>query len=266
MSWTIEANGGALSSGEEADDTPSQWNDAFFALAARCTVGLTPAQVTDLATTPIAALPDQNFFDVLSDFLRSFDGVYFNGANVDTSVAVSIRSAFADRMVSSRGWERLSGTMDTSIEVHIAPAIATLFFNDHHFAGRTKSYLYEKGIERIGPFLPVLGRLVQSGPSPFVALVLLNLLEVAPRAEHLGLLVQAGKTWLATYRDFRSFWIDHEFGKRWCEIVERIHALDSSAIGADAAISADVESIVAELVGLGVPEASRVEELLAGRE
>jgi len=265
MSWTIGANGGDLSSGEEADDTPSQWNDVFFALAARCTVGLTPAQVADLATTPIASLPDQNFFDVLADFLRSFDGIYFEGGAVNTSVAVAIRSAFADRMMTGRGWERLSGTKDTSIEVHIAPAIATLFFNDHHFAARTKSYLYEKGIERIGPFLPVLGRLVQSGPSLFVALVLLNLLEVAPRAEHLDLLVQAGKTWLATYPDSRSFWIDHGFGKRWCEIVERIHTLDSAATGADAAIREDVESIVAELVGLGVPEATRLEELLNGQ-
>ena len=37
MSWTIAANGGDLSRGEEADDAPSQWNDIFFALAARCT-------------------------------------------------------------------------------------------------------------------------------------------------------------------------------------------------------------------------------------
>lgn len=262
MLWTISANGGDLGDGEEADDTPSQWNEVFFALAARCTVGLTLAQVADLITTPIAVLPEQNFFDVLADFLRSFDSVFFDGGTVDSSVAVGIRSAFADRMLTSRGWERLSGTKDASIELHIAPAIATLFFNDHHFAGRTKSYLYEKGIERLGPFLPVLGRLVQSGPSPFVALVLLNLLEVSPRAEHLDLLVQAGKTWLSTYPDFRSFWIDHGFGKRWCEIVERIHTQNSAATGADAAIREDVESIVAELVSLGVHEATQLEELL----
>jgi hypothetical protein len=265
MSWTIEANGGGLSSGEEADDIPSQWNGVFFALVARCTVDLTPSQVADLATTPIASLPDQNFFDVLADFLRSFDQVYFNGETVDTSVAVTIRTTFADRMMASRGWARLSGTKDTSIEVHIAPAIAALFFNDHHFAGRTKSYLYEKGIERISPFLPVLGRLLQSGPSPFVALVLLNLLEVAPRVEHLGLLVQAGKTWFAAYPDFRSFWIDHGVGKRWCEIVERIHTLESMVTGPDAAIHKDLEGIVGELVGLGVPEATQLEELLNSR-
>lgn len=264
MSWTIGANGGGLSDGEEVDDPPSEWNSAFFALTARCTVGLTSPQIADFVATPIAALSNQHLFDFLADFLRSFDGVYFDGGNMDASLAVAIRSLLADRMMESWGWERLKGTKGTSIERHIAPAIATLFFNDYNFAAPTKSYLLDKGIKRIGPFLPVLARLVLSGPSPFVALVLLNLLEVAPGAEHLGLLVQGGRAWLTTYPDFRSFWIDHGIGKRWCEIVERIHALDSGAIDADAATRADVENILGELVCLGIPEANRLEELLNG--
>lgn len=264
MSWTIEANGGDHGDGEETDDTPSEWNDVFFALTARCTVGLSKEQVADLVTTPIAALPDQNFFDVLADFLRSFDEVYFEGGKMDASIAVAVRSALADRMMESRGWKRIRSTRETSIERHIAPAIATLFFNSYNFMSNTKSYLFEKGVERMAPFLPVLDRLILSGPSPFVALVLLNLLEVAPRAEHIGLLVLSGRTWVATYPDFRSFWIDHGIGKRWCGIVERIHALNSGAVDADGAIRAEVERIVAELVALGIPEANRLEELLKG--
>ncbi|MGF6915856.1 ATP-binding protein [Paraburkholderia sp. 40] len=263
MSWTIGANGGELVDGEEADDTPSEWNSVFFALTARCTVGLAANQVADLLR-PIAALPEQNFFDVLADFLRSFDAVYFDGGNVDASVAVAVRSGFADRMMESRGWKRLVGTRKTSIEMHIAPAIATLFLNDHNFGGLTKSYLLERGVERLEPLLTVLARLTLSGPSPFVALVLLNLLEVSPRAQHLRLLVQAGNIWLSTYPDFRSFWIDLGFGRRWCEIVEAIHSLYPVAIDADAATRAEVGSVVAELVSLGVPEANRLEERLNG--
>lgn len=263
MSWTVAANGGDLVDGEEADSTPSEWNSVFFALTARCTVGLGVTELTDLVR-PIAALPEQNFFDVLADFLRSFDAVYFGGGDMDAPVAVAVRSEFADRMMESWGWKRLKGTKETSIEWHIAPAIATLFFNDYNLVSPTKSYLLEKGVERLGPFLPVLVRLTLSGPSPFVALVLLNLLEVVPRADHLSLLVQAGKIWLKTYPDFRLFWVDHSFGKRWCEIVERIRILDPVSIDADAVIRADVANIVAELVGLGIPEASRLEELLDG--
>jgi hypothetical protein len=264
MQWTIEANGGGLAEGEEVEDPPSEWNGAFFSVAARCTAGLTAEQVADRVTTPIAGLPDQNFFDVLADFLRSFDEVYFEGSSVDAEVAVATRSALADRLMTCWGWERLRGTKDMSIEWHMAPAIATLFFNDYHFGGKTQCYLFEKGAERLKPFLPVLARLVLSGPSPFVALVLLNVLTIAPRSAHLGLLLQAARTWLATYPDFRLFWIDHGIGKRWCEIVQRIHILDSEVIGPDATYRTDMEAVVAELVALGVAEASELDELMTG--
>jgi hypothetical protein len=265
MLWTIEANGGDLKGGEDTDDATSEWNDAFFGLSARCLVGLKLEEVAEVLVMPITQLPDRNFFDVLADFLRNVDAVYFGDAEVQTSVAVGIRSALADRMLISKGWQRLSGSRDLSIEMHIGPAIATLFFNDHNFVQSTKCYLLQKGIKRVGPFLPVLERLIQAGPSPFVALVLLNLLEVAPRAEYLALLVQAGKTWLDAYPDFRSFWNDHGFGRRWCKIVEEIHTVDCTAIGLSATVNVEIERIVAELVGLGVPEATRLEELLSGR-
>lgn len=263
MSWTIAANGGELPDGEEADDTPSKWNSAFFALIARCTVGLNQAEVTDLVE-PILALPEQNFFSVLADFLRNFDALYFGGGNIDTSVAVAVRSLFAERMMESWGWRRLKGTKETSIERRIAPAIATLFFNDYNFVAPTKCYLREKSVDQLGPFLTVLALLIQSGSSPFVSLVLLNLLEVSPRGEHISLLVKAGKIWLATYPDFRSFWVDHGFGKRWCGIIERIHILAPMAIDANGTSRADVDNIVAELVSLGISEANRLEELFNG--
>ncbi|MDO8272671.1 MAG: ATP-binding protein [Gammaproteobacteria bacterium] len=263
LSWTIAANGGDFDSDAEAVDTPSEWNDVFFAVIARCTVGLNVAHAADLLK-PITSLPEQNFFDVLPDFLRRFDALYFGGSSVDASVAISIRSAFAESMMKSRGWTRLKGTKENSIEFHIAPAIATLFFNDYNLGSDTKCYLFEKGVDQLGPLLPVLARLVHSGPSPFVALVLLNLFEVAPRREHLGLLVQAAKSWLATYPDSRSFWIDSGFGRRWCEIVGKIHALYPEALKSDARVGAGVEGAVAELVGLGVSQANRLEELLTG--
>lgn len=261
MSWTIEANGGGLDGREEVDRVPSEWNDAFFSLAARCTVGLNATEAKKFIS-PIAELKNKPFFDVLADFLRCFDAVYFGGGNVETSIAVAIRSMLADRMIESSGWMRLKGAKTSSIEVHIAPAIATLFFNDYNFVPPARCYLLDKGIDRLGPFLPVLDRLVQSGPSPFVAFMLLNLLEVAPRAEHLGLLVRAGKVWLATYPDARSFWLDYGIGKRWCEVIERIHALDPLVVEASSAIRADMDSALATLVSLGIPEASRLEELL----
>lgn len=260
MPWTIAANGAGMNEGDEVDRPPSEWNDTFFAAVARCVVGLASAEVTELAVRHIVMLPDRNFYDVLSAYMRNIDAVYFEGGDISTQVAVDIRTAFADHMLTTRGWSRLSRSRDLSIEMHIGPAIAVLFFNDHHFGQGSKCYLYEKGAERTGPFLPVLIKLVQAGPSPFVALVLLNLLEVAPRAEQLDVLVAAGTTWLGAYPDFRQLWVDHGVGRRWCLVVEAIRARNPESIGPTALCRPVIDDVIAALVAQGVPEASRLEE------
>ncbi len=263
MPWTALANGADLDDGDETDHPPSEWNDTFFGAVARCVVGLSTPEATELAVRHIVALPDRNFYDVLVDFLRSIDAVYFEGDNIPTQVAVDIRSALADHMLTTRGWGRLGRSRDLSIEMHIGPAIAVLFFNDHMYGQGSKCYLFEKGMERVGPFLPVLGKLVSKGPSPFVALVLLNLLEVAPRAEQLDVLVGAGSTWIEAYPDFRQLWIDHGVGRRWCLLIESIRTRSPTSVSNSAPLRPAIDTLVASLIALGVPEATRLEEELS---
>lgn len=263
MPWTALANGANLDDGDEADHPPSEWDDAFFEAVARCVVGLSMPEAIELAVRHIVALPDRNFYDVLVDFLRSIDAVYFEGDNIPTQVAVDTRSALADHMLTTRGWERLSRSRDLSIEMHIGPAIAVLFFNDYMYGQGSKCYLFEKGVKRLGPFLPVLGKLVSNGPSPFVALVLLNLLEVAPQAEQLDVLVRAGSVWIEAYPDFRQLWIDHGVGRRWCLLMEAIRARSPTSVSNSAPLRPAIDTLVASLVALGVPEATRLEEELS---
>ncbi|MDC7690375.1 hypothetical protein [Vogesella indigofera] len=263
MPWTAHANGANLEDGDETDHPPSEWNNTFFAAVARCVVGLSRLEATVLAVRHIVALPDRNFYDVLVDFLRSIDEVYFEGDNIPTQVAVDIRCALADHMLTTRGWQRLGRSRDLSIEMHIGPAIAVLFFNEHMFGQGSKCYLFEKGVERVGPFLPVLGKLVSKGPSPFVALVLLNLLEVAPRAEQLDVLVGAGSAWIEAYPDFRQLWIDHGVGRRWCLLMEAILARSPISFSHSAPLRPAIDTLVASLIALGVPEATRLEEELS---
>ena len=90
----------------------------------------------------------------------------------------------------------------------------------------------------------------------------MNLLEVAPRHEHLNLLAEAGQAWLDAYPDFRPFWIDHGFGRRWCSIVASICNQVPAADDAQVSIRATLDGIAAALVGLGIPEARRLEDLL----
>ncbi len=263
MAWTVLANGANLDDGDETDHPPSEWNDTFFAAVARCVVGLSTSDATELVVRHIVALPDRNFYDVLVDFLRSIDVVYFEGDSIPRQVAVDIRSTFADRMLTTRGWERLSRTRDFSIEMHIGPAIAVLFFNDYMYGQGSKCYLLEKGVERVGPFLPILGKLVRKGPSPFAAMVLLNLLEVTPRAEQLDVLVEAGSVWLEAYPDFRQLWIDHGVGHRWCLLMEAIQARSPTSFSSSAPLRPAIDNLVASLIALGVPEATRLEEELS---
>ncbi|KQO19559.1 hypothetical protein ASF16_06185 [Acidovorax sp. Leaf78] len=262
MPWTALANGANLDDGDETDRPPSEWNDTFFAAVARCIVGLSTSEATELALRHIVGLPDRHFYDVLVDFLRSLDAVYFGGDSIPTQVAVDIRSALADHMLTTRGWERLSRSRDLSIEIHIGPAIAVLFFNDYMYGQGSKCYLFEKGVERVGPFLPVLDKLVSKGPSLFVAMALLNLLEIAPRAEQLDVLVKAGGVWLEAYPDFRQLWIDHGVGHRWCLVMETIRVHSPSSFSSNAPLRPAIDNLVAALVALGVPEATRLEEEL----
>jgi hypothetical protein len=263
MPWTALANGANLDDGGETDHPPYEWNDTFFGAVARCVVGLSTPEVIELAVRHIVALPDQNFYDVLVNFLRSFDAVYFEGNNIPTQVAVDVRSAVADHMLTTRGWRRLSRSRDLSIEMHIGPAIAVLFFNDHMYGQGSKCYLFEKGVERVGPFLPILGKLVSKGLSPFVALVLLNLLEVAPRVEQLDVLVGAGSAWIEAFPDFRQLWIDHGVGRRWCLLMEAIRARSPASFSHSAPLRSTVDGVVAALISLGVPEAAALEEELS---
>lgn len=222
-------------------------------------------EVDELALTPIISLPDEPFFDVVTQFLRSVDDVYFNDGGLQAAEAVRIRSVLAHRLMASWGWRRLRDDRSTSIEWHIGPAIAALFINDYGFALPPKCYLLSKGVDRLDPFIPVLKELVESGPCLFVALVTLNLLEVSPKPTHLQLIVAAAKTWLASYPDDSAFWIDHGIGQRVCALIDGIRLQEKAQLDTEHALRRDIDVLLADLVRLGVAEASRLETALADR-
>ena len=137
------------------------------------------------------------------------------------------------------------------------------FFNDYGFAQPTKCYLLPKGIDRLDSFFPVLQKLVESGPSLFVALVTLNLLEVSPRPSHLPFTVVAAKTWLASYPNDSKFWVDHGIGSRVCALIEEIWRQEATLLDTDKVIRIDVDRLLAALISIGVADARRLEESLA---
>jgi len=259
--WTSAANGSELDEGEDADNPPMEWNNAYFNLLACCLPGLTPEQV-ESSLAPINGLPEEAFLDVMTVFLRSVDAVYFNERGLQDAQAVHIRAALARRLMKTRGWEWQRRDRSKSIGTRLGPAIAVLLFNVYGYFQPLKCYLYAKGIDRLNPFLPVLKEVAERGPFLFVAIGLLNLLEVAPRPEHLPLISAAGKGWLTSNSDDGAFWIDHGVGRRLCSVIEAVLAVDPKPFGTDQPLRKDIDRALAGLVRLGVPEAHRLEEAL----
>ena len=173
-----------------------------------------------------------------------------------------IRSTLAQKLMKTRDWEWQRRERSKSIGTRLGPAVAVLLFNDYGNFEPPKCYLYAKGIDRLDPFVPMLKEVAENGLFLFVVIALLNLLEVAPRPEHLPLIGATGKAWLTSYPDDRVFWIDHAVGRRLCTVIGSILALDPKLLGADQAIRNEVDTLLAALVRLGVSEAHRLEEAL----
>ena len=233
-------------------------------MLAHCLAKLESQEIERLALAPLTLLPDEPFFDAIADFLPGVDMLYFGAEiSIEESAAVDIRARLAERLMESSGWKRMAGSRDASVEIHIGPAIAALFFNEHGFVGATRCYLLPKGIDRLGPFLPVLEKLVQSGPSPFVALVAMNLLEVSPRSAHLPSMVAAASAWLAHFPNNTQFWVDMGFGRRVSIWIENVSSQDATLLVPDDPLRIEVDRILAGLIRLGVVEARRIEQALA---
>ena len=262
-SWTAAANGTGMEVHEEVANPPSEWNDAYFDLLAQSLPGLALPEIEQLALTPIGVLPDKAFYDIITGFLRSVDAVYFSDRGLQEPIAIRIRSVLANRMMATSGWQHLAGNRSSSIERHIGPAIAVLFFNVYGFALPAQCYLLPNGIDRLDAFLPVLEQLIEHGPSLFVALVTLNLLEVSPRSAHLPFLVTAAKVWLRGYPDHRDFWVDYGIGRRVCVWIEEVRRQEPTLFDRNEAMRMDVDRLLAKLITLGVAEASRLETALA---
>jgi len=261
--WTAVANGAGLKDCDSSYHFPSEWNDAYFALLAHCLPGLELQAIDELALKPICSLPDDPFFDVMVPFLQRLDVIFFNDGVIEIGVAISVRSTLANQMMSRWCWKRLRGSQGTSIEVHIGPAIATLFFNEAGVFSPAKCYLLPKGIDQIAAYLPILAQLAESAPSFFVANVTLNLVEVSPRSSHLPFLISAAKAWFTCYFSARDFWVDYGIGHRLCAWIEVVWRQEPNQLDTNQKLRTDLDGLLAALVRLGVAEARHLEEALA---
>jgi hypothetical protein len=261
--WTWIANGAGLEATEDLSQKPHEWNDVYFALLARGLAGADDATVDRLALAPLASLPDESFFDALTRFQRSVDEVFFNNLGLEPSMAVHIRSRLAERLKASNGWTWHARRRSSSIEVHLGPAIATLFFNQYGYFQPAKAYLLAPAIDRLMPFLPSLQTLAVEGSSHFVANVTLNLLEISPRSPHAPFLLAAAIAWMAAFPNATDFWIDYAIGRRVCGLIEATRRAEPALLAVNQPLREDLNRLLPALIRLGAAEAARLEQALA---
>ena len=266
-SWTGKANGIGMDGGAEPSSTPREWNDEYFALLANCLEGLPADQVDHLAIEFFREFPDQPFYDAVANFVRSLDVAYFGRGEIKAHAA-RIRSGLAKHLMETSGWKRLGYRRSRpSIEMHIGPAIAVMFFNDYYsFGGPPQCYLNASGVSLSGPLLDTLIQLNESEQTFLQAIVTLNFLEVAPTPEHLVLAISSAAAWAQAYSSDTNFWVDHGIGRRLCDWLDRILAIVPDRFVAGIAHREIIDKILATLVSLGVPEARRLEASLVTRD
>jgi hypothetical protein len=139
------------------------------------------------------------------------------------------------------------------------PAVATICFNDQALR-QTKCYLPVSFIERADVFLPLLETFVRDCTSPYVALMYLNFMEVAPRSEHASFVATCAGIWLDRFPDGDQFWIEWEVGRRICSILISIFQQAPEAFSDT--VMPEVERVLSKFVSFGAPQAYELEQMI----
>ncbi len=258
--WTFAANGAGLTEDDEVNEAPAEWNEAFFSVM---TSNFRTRSLEEIGArlAPLFALPDEPFFDLMEDVLFQIDALFFNESAIAIDAAVAIRSAFADRLVKSYGWQRLRQSRSTGIDIHLGPAVARLFFNTYKFRQAPSCYLPGDFIARSLPFTPLLQRQAAAAPCLYVALCVMSWVEAAPTNEHLPLVVEFAAAAMAARPDDKAFWADHGMGRRICHWLADRFDVDPTAFAPHRAV---IDHTVAHLVAAGIVEARHLEIKLNG--
>jgi hypothetical protein len=72
----------------------------------------------------------------------------------------------------------------------------------------------------------------------------------------------AALTWLRAYPDSAPFWIDNGTGRRVCTLIDNIWQKQPLLFDPSEPVRRDVDQLLAALVRIGVPDASRLEKAL----
>jgi len=256
--WTACANGLNLEPSAELERAPGKWNRVFYSLAAP--VLLRGSQTMfDAVLADIMDLPDKSFAEVVAILVFAADVWYFNNPDHRSDRVVELRDRCVRRTLTSGLWGRPLQPEAHSVDHDTGPLVATLLMNSHNALTKTESYLVPAVFDRIDPLLEPLRPLLQGGPTAFIALCVVNILEIQPRARHAEFLVAGVEAWMTRLPADRALWLDLGVGSRVVSLL-RAAATDSPDLnGARHPLRHRIDVMLGRLVAVGVAEAHDLE-------
>lgn len=261
-SWTYAANGAGLAEDEDVSDAPEEWNAAFFSVMASNFHGK-PLDEIETALHPLFSLNDERFFDLMEIVLYKIDALYFNEKALQPDIAIALRRLFAERLAKSYGYQRLRTSKSDGIEMHLGPAVATLFMSTHDFGQTPRCYLPAGFVEPSLALAPLLLPFAERAPCAFVGMCVMSWVELSPTTAHLPLVVAFATAAVEARPQDKTFWFDHRMGARISNWLSARLAADPEAFGTPAPLRPAIDAIVAKLVAIGIVEAHRLEVALA---
>lgn len=260
--WTAAANGVGCGEDEEAGEHAYEWNDAYFAATVAAGVTLGDAGIVELVLDPVAQLPEERFFDATESVLHEIDRLWLNDDLVSDETVLMVREALAARVKESWPWQRLVSDCSTGVEIHLAGAIAALFMGQYEPGKGPLCYVLGPGALRADVLLPMLSQMaVEAAGSFFVAEAVLRLIEVEPSAHRLSFMAMLVAAWWRAHGASPAFWIDHSFGRRTCDWIDK--AVLGKSVSRDVLDGTELTLIVDILLQCGTPLARALDERLA---
>ena len=216
--WTRDENGAGTDDKDNSDKSPQEWNEVYFDLESRCLSEQSPAQLDTTIESLLSRAAGQHTCSCVSELLLSVDRAYFERNALTAAQAAQIRANLIQRVQATKlyGWNK--DRDELSVAMYLAPALATIAFNDRGFR-QSKCYLPASFIEKADPFLPILESFLRDCTSPYLGLMYLNFMEVAPRPEHASFIATCSGIWLDRFPDSDRFWIEWQFGVRICTLL-----------------------------------------------
>lgn len=256
--WSARMNGHGYSADAELSQTPSDWNNQFYALVSSALMDAAEDQFW-LFLKPIIELPDRPFCNVAETVIHAADVHYFNEPHRPSARASALRQKMVARAIELNRWSWDRRRVELGIDLQTGPMIGTLLMNLHNPFSGAKSYLVPAVFDRVDPLLETLRPMISGGPTAFIALCTMNTLNVAPTARHLDFLLNAVETWLDATNGDRSMWHELGIGRKVAEWLKAAAVDDPSLYGQSHLSRSRIDAILGRLVSLGVSEAHELE-------